>query len=102
MTTTWPVAERMPNGGVYTPRMFICGADPTDSVVVFDARPGADIAAALLEEVTDWWQSLRALPDGIVPDGLQQAMNSLHDAACGWSDWLAHTEKHSTATVPTT
>ncbi|MCX4751742.1 hypothetical protein OG455_41735 [Kitasatospora sp. NBC_01287] len=95
---TPPGTERMPNSGVYTPRMFICGVDPTDSVVAFDARPGADIAAALLEEVTDWWQSLRTLPEGIVPGGVQQAMNSLHDAACGWSDWLAHSEKRTPTT----
>jgi hypothetical protein len=94
MTDTWPVAERMPNPGVYRPSMFICGADPADSVVVFGARPGADISAALLEEVTDWWQSLRSLPAGIVPDGVMAAVDTLHNAACGWSAWLTRSEKH--------
>jgi hypothetical protein len=94
--------DRLPNPGVYRPSMFICGADPADSVVVFDALPGAEISAALLEEVTDWWQSLRSLPAGVVPDGVLTAVDGLHSAACGWSEWLYHSEKRDNPATSTT
>jgi hypothetical protein len=87
--------DRLPNPGVYRPSMFICAADRADSYVLFDARPGADISAALLEEVTDWWQSLRSLPAGVVPDGVLAAMDGLHNAACGWSEWLDRDAKRT-------
>jgi hypothetical protein len=84
-------ADGTVNPGVFRPTMFLCGVNPKDSYVVYDVRPGAEIAAALLEETTDWWRSLDALPDGIVPEGVATAMAALHEAACGWSDWLTRT-----------
>lgn len=83
----------VPNPGVYRPTMFVCGADPDDSYVLFDALPADQISSALLEEASDWLQSLRSLPDGSVPDGVMAAMVGLNDAVSGWSEWLGRTEK---------
>ena len=89
--------DHLAHPGVYRPAMFICGADPDDSYVTFDVRNPADISAALLEAVTDWWQALRELPADTVPDGVRNAMEALHEATCGWSDWTARNERRATA-----
>lgn len=91
-------ADGTVNPAVYRPSMFLCGTNPADSYVLYDARPGADIAASLLEETTDWWRAIDSLPAGVVPEGVAAAMTALHDAACGWTDWLARTPPTTLAT----
>lgn len=99
MTTLPTTTVGAVHSGVYRPSMFVCATDQRDSYVLYDARPGAEISAALLDDTGDWWKALRALPDGVVPDGVTAAVEALHEAVCGWSDWLSRT---ATSPSPTT
>lgn len=86
-----------PHPAVHSPWMFICGADPDDSVVAFAENPAAQIASALLEEVGDWNHAIKNLQRTDVPPAVTAALDALHDAMCGWVDWNAKVSKRAEA-----
>jgi hypothetical protein len=73
--------------------MFICGANPDDSVVAFAENPAAHIASALLEDIGDWHRAVRQLERTDVPPTVATALAALHEATCGWVDWTAAASK---------
>ena len=87
-------AEFTPHPGVHRPWMFICTMDDPDAAVVsYDENPAAHIASQLLEEVGDWSHALKNLKRSDVPPAVTAALDALHDAMCGWTDWTAAAEK---------
>lgn len=90
MITDETTANDSLNSGVFRPTMFICGNGAEEACVVYAVRPSAEIAAALLEETTDWQRSLDAVPAEMVPEGVSAALAALHSAVYGWNDWLTH------------
>jgi hypothetical protein len=84
-----------PHSGVHRPWMFICGADPDESSVTFSENPAARIAGALLEDIGDWHRAINGLRNTDVPPPVAAALDQLHEAVCGWTDWT--TARHKPA-----
>ncbi len=78
-----------PHPGVHRPWMFICGADPDDSVVSFAEHPPATVSSRLLEDIGGWHSALRGVEKTAVPAAVTEALEVLHEAVCGWADWTA-------------
>ncbi|GCD38010.1 hypothetical protein OEIGOIKO_05820 [Streptomyces chrestomyceticus JCM 4735] len=87
-----------PHPAVHRPWMFICGANPDDSVVTFAENPAKQIASALLEDIGDWHSAIANLQKTDVPPPVLDALGRLHDAVCGWTDWAEKTDKRTEAT----
>ncbi len=67
---------------------FICGTGQCLTTLTQFVRPGRELAGNLLEDVTDWHNSVEAIErSGVeVPAAVRFALSSLHDAACRWTD----------------
>ena len=88
-----------PHPGVHTPWMFICSMDDPDaSAVSYAENPAAQIASTLLEEVGDWHHAIKGLQRTDVPPAVTAALDTLHDAMCGWVDWLGQGAKREAVT----
>lgn len=79
--------------GVHEPHSFICGEG--FGVVTLRGRQPAAIAASLLEGISDWMRALRTLPDTDLPPRVADLVGQLHEAVCGWTDFVAAAENSS-------
>lgn len=85
-------ADFKPHPAVHTPWMFICSMDdPDSSAVAFAENPAARIASDLLEEIGDWHHAIKNLQRTDVPPAVTAALDTLHDAVCGWVEWNERT-----------
>lgn len=75
-----------PNPLVHRPAMFVCHSDGCD--IGYRERPEREVASGLLEEIGEWFRAMEGLTRTNVPGGVSAAMRALHEAACGWVDWL--------------
>jgi hypothetical protein len=83
---------------VYRPVQFTCHSGGCD--IGFAERPEREIAGALLEETGDWFAAVKALDYTNVPPGVSEALRALHDAACGWVEWLDKSASRSNSGTP--
>lgn len=80
-----------PHPAIHRPWMFICAADPDESSVAYAENPAAQIASSLLEDIGDWHHAIKNLRQTDVPPAVAAALDVLHEAVCGWTDWNAQT-----------
>lgn len=79
-----------PHPKVHRTFTFICSlSDPDASVAGVVERPAEEISAALLEDIGDWYRAVRGMRRTEVPPAVTSALDALHDAVCGWTDWTA-------------
>jgi hypothetical protein len=81
-----------PDLRVHQQLSFICG--PGTCITSYAERPERDIAAAVLEDASDWLGALRRLERRHVPPGVEAALSAAHEAAIGWVEWLDRQGAH--------
>lgn len=77
-----------PHPAIHRTHGVICSLDH-GCIVGLSERPADRIAAALLEDVGDWHRAVKALTRTEVPPAVSDALDALHEAVCGWTDWTA-------------
>jgi len=86
-----PEEDFKPHRLIHRPAMFTCHSGGCD--VGYRERPERDVASGLLEEVGEWYRAVASLQRTNVPGGVSDALEALHEAACGWVDWLDRSNK---------
>lgn len=88
-----------PHPSIHSPWMFMCAMDDPDAAIVSVAeKPAAQIASALLEDVGDWHHAVKNLQKAHVPPAVTAALNALHEAVCGWTEWNEQSAKRGAVT----
>lgn len=86
-----------PNHRVHRASLFICHDD--GCTLGYGEAPEQIIATGLLEEIGEWYSAIKGLERRDVPTGVTDALNALHDAACGWVDWLERRDTPRARTI---
>jgi hypothetical protein len=86
-----------PNPRIHRASMFICHENGCE--LGYREAPERIIASGLLEEIGEWHYALKELEHRDVPVGVTEALKVLHDAACGWMDWLERRDTPRARTV---